>query len=87
MRPNLSDPTERTAYRRELLRFRREWRWAGIALTCAGVAGLLYSQLEGPPRPGVRMAARGTIAAGFAIFAYVIVARTRYHKARMAEEG
>ena len=87
MRPNLSDPAARKAYRRELLRFRRRWRWAGIALNCAGLAALLYSQLEGPPRPVLRMAGWGLIAMGFAIFAYVIVTRTRYHRARMAEAG
>ena len=87
MRPDLSDPAARAAYRRELLRFKRGWRWAGIGLCCAGLAVLLYSQLEGPPRPDLRMAAWGIIGLAFAIFAYVIVTRTRYHKARMAEEG
>jgi hypothetical protein len=85
MRPNLSDAAERAVYRRELLRLKRGWRWAGVALCCVGVAALLYSQLEGPPRPMLRMAGWGAIATGFASFLYVIVTRTRYHKRRMAE--
>jgi hypothetical protein len=85
MRPNLTDPAARTAYRRELRGVARPWRAAGLLLNVAGVALWLYGLYVEPWRPGLRLAGWGLIGAGWAIFAGVMVYRTRYHRARMAE--
>ncbi|HMG47068.1 MAG TPA: hypothetical protein VK614_06380 [Allosphingosinicella sp.] len=83
MRPDLSDPAARAAYRAELRGLARGWRLAGFAFILAGVAGLFYLRANGIGG-GLRAASWTAIAAGWAIFAAVIVHRTRYHKARMA---
>ncbi|MEA3061295.1 MAG: hypothetical protein QOJ94_1076 [Sphingomonadales bacterium] len=85
MKPDLSDAQNLAEYRRELRRYKRPVRIVGIAIVCLGVAGLLYSQMEGPPRPALRTGAWALIALGWLVLFYVIAARTRYHKARMAD--
>jgi hypothetical protein len=87
MRPNLSDPAARAAYKMELRGLARWWRALGFVLIVAGVAGQFY--LRGQDMAGAwpMRATWAAIAFGWAIFIGVIVYRTRYHKARMAEPG
>jgi hypothetical protein len=75
--PNLADPTERAAYRRELRGLVPWVRHAGmgLALVGAGVAVLK------PEWPGA--VALAIIALGFAMMVAGIGIRTRYHKRRM----
>lgn len=78
-RPDLEDIEQRKAYRRELRGYARPWRLLGLALIVAGVAVLLVRG-EGFDRLSVAL-----IIAGWLVWIPVIVARTRYHKRRMAE--
>lgn len=76
--PDLNDPEQRAAYRRELRGVARGWLYATMAFWAAslafwpwqaGTSGRTY----GPP----------LILAGLACAVVRIVLRTRYHKARM----
>jgi drug/metabolite transporter (DMT)-like permease len=78
-RPDLNDPEQRMAYRRELLRVHRGWRWVGLAFVTAGVAVILVNG-NGFDRLSIAL-----LIVGWAILAGVIVARTRYHRRRMRE--
>ena len=78
-RPDLKDPEQLRAYRRELGAYARPWRLLGLALIVAGVAVLLIRG-EGFDPLSVAL-----ILAGWLVWIPVIVARTRYHKRRMAE--
>ena len=75
--PNLKDPQERAAYRRELIRLHRGWRWLGLAIVCAGVAWV-FVRGEGWDATGIALEI-----AGWAILVAVIVMRSRYHRRRM----
>jgi len=83
MRPNLDDPAAAAAYRAELRRVAIGWRLLGFALVAGGAALLLASDPDAPTRRYAWIA----LAAGWAILIGVIVYRTRYHKARMTEDG
>jgi hypothetical protein len=85
MRPNLSDPAARAAYKKELRGLARWWRWLGFVLIAGGVAGQFYLRGNGLQEPWAMRATWGAIVLGWAIFVGVIAYRTRYHKARMAE--
>ena len=78
-KPNLDDPAERAAYRRELIGLYRPWRWLGLAIVVGGVALMFI-------RDGQFDAwSIGLLAVGWAILIGVIVQRTRYHRRRMRE--
>jgi len=77
VRPNLTDPEERAAYKRELRRIYRGWRILGLAIVCAGLVWLF---VRGVGFDGVSIT---LLAVGWAILIGVIVARTRYHRRRM----
>jgi hypothetical protein len=85
MRPNLSDPAARAAYQNELRRLARWWRLVGFMLIVGGVASQFYVRWQGIAGAWPMRAGWALIALGWAIFLGVIVYRTRYHKARMAE--
>ena len=85
MRPNLSDPATRAAYKAELRGLARWWRVLGFVLIVGGIAGLFYLRSQGMSDPGLRGRGWAAIALGWAIFLGVIVYRSRYHKARMTE--
>ena len=87
MRPNLSDPAARAAYKRELRDLARWWRGIGFVLVAGGVAGQFYVRGNDIQDIWAMRATWAAIALGWAIFIFVIVYRTRYHKARMAEPG
>ena len=76
-RPNLSDPAERAAYRRELLRVYRGWRWLGLALVVAGVVAMFIGGR------GFDATSLVLLGIGWAMLIGVINARTRYHRRRM----
>ena len=84
MKPDLSDPAARAAYKAELRRLARGWRLLGFVLILAGVAGQFYLRANAIDRGALWGASWTAIAAGWAIFIAVIGYRTGYHKARMA---
>ncbi len=75
--PNLADPAERAAYRRELRGLVPWVRYTGMALALLG-AGIAVLE---PTWPGA--IALAFIAFGFAMMVAGIGIRTRYHKRRM----
>lgn len=79
--PDLTDPIQRAAYRRELRAFARPWRWLGIALILGGAVVVLVRGRGFDPL------SLTMVAAGWVVFIGVIVARTRYHKSRMGRGG
>ena len=84
--PDLSDPAARAAYQGELRGLARGWRLLGFLLILGGVAGQFYLRGHGIGGQPCWAASWTAIAAGWVIFIAVIVHRTRYHKARMAED-
>ena len=86
MRPDLSDPAARAAYKLKLRALARGWRPPGFALILLGVAGQFWLRGQGVDEGGLWAASWTAIAAGWVVFIAVIVYRTRYHKARMAED-
>jgi len=76
-RPNLSDPAELAAYRRELRRLHRPWRILALAMV---IGGLISAMLD--PAHELWWYALMIVGA-VGVFA-VIVARTRYHQRRMS---
>jgi hypothetical protein len=81
MRPDLTDPEQYAAYRAELRRVAPGWRLIGFVLVAASAALLLASEPDDPMR---RYGWIG-LAAGWAVLIGVVLYRTRYHRARMAE--
>ncbi|MBV8908268.1 MAG: hypothetical protein JOZ20_04640 [Sphingomonas sp.] len=78
-KPDLSDPAQRAAYRRELIRLYRPWRWLGLAIVVAGVAAMFLGG------HGFNTISLVLLGVGWAILIGVIIARTRYHQRRMRE--
>ncbi|MDH7973101.1 hypothetical protein QH494_13010 [Sphingomonas sp. AR_OL41] len=75
--PNLNDPAELAAYRRELRALVPWVRYTGMALALLGAAiAVLWPQLPGALPLAV-------IALGFAMMVAAIGIRTRYHARRM----
>ena len=77
-RPDLSDPGQRLAYRRELQRVYRPWRYVGLALLVAALVGSSVDPEH--ERWWVVLLIVGALMT-FAI----IIARARYHQRRMRE--
>ncbi|GAA0321148.1 hypothetical protein GCM10009087_34260 [Sphingomonas oligophenolica] len=79
--PDLNDPAQRAAYRRELQGVARPIRYTGISFALLGVALALIRRQWFPDLPIVIPIA----ALGFGMLNMVagIVLRTRYHQARM----
>lgn len=89
MKPDLTDAEQREAYRTELRGLHRGWRLAGFALSLLGVILLAWPRMGGPWMLGpLPMQSWGwaALALAWMIFIGVIVARTRYHRRRMAEK-
>lgn len=81
--PNLNDPTERKAYRRELMGVAQGLRRTGVALAVLGSALILVNAYWTPIPNLFTLAA---IVGGFALMLMGIGARTKYHKRRMRGE-
>jgi hypothetical protein len=79
-RPNLEDPAERAAYRRELIGLNRGWRWLGLAIVVLSVAIMF---VRGSQFDALSLS---LLAVGWAILIGVIIKRTRYHRRRMRED-
>jgi len=79
--PDLGDPAQRAAYRRELQGVARPIRYTGISFALLGVALALVRRQWLPELP----AAIPLAALGFGVLNMIagIVLRTRYHQARM----
>jgi hypothetical protein len=85
MPPDLTTPEARRANRRELLGVARFWRIAGFAAMVAALGGLILTVMTEQPlwTSCLGIGSLLPIAVGWAMFIYVIVKRTRYHRRRM----
>jgi len=84
--PDLKTPEGQRAYRSELWRVARWWRWVGLGLVALSAAGLLmtrdaHAPLLGSPMGWLILAG---LVVGWGLASVGIVVRTRYHKRRMA---
>ncbi len=85
MRPNLDDPAERAAYRKELRRLMRVPRLLGFLFVILGTAIVIYAQragIEGALRP----IGFGVMGLGWLNLLMILYFQSRYHRARMAED-
>lgn len=78
-RPNLKEPEELAAYKRELRGLYKLWRWLGLAIVVAGVVVMFMRDGQFDLYSGA------LLFVGWAILIAVVIQRTRYHKRRMAE--
>jgi uncharacterized membrane protein YdjX (TVP38/TMEM64 family) len=88
MRPDLSDPAARAAYRSELRRVAIPWRVFGFALVIGGAIGMIVYG-RGPQSITDTVEGEASLAAvalGWALLIVAIVKRSRYHMARMGGE-
>lgn len=81
--PNLKDPAERAAYRRELQGVARGIRLSGIGLAALGAILVLLRRREMLDVP--LWLAATVLGAGVMLMITGIAARTRYHALRMRE--
>jgi len=86
MRPNLDDPAELAAYRQELRRLMRAPRIMGLLLIAVGAGLVIYARSAGISGALLPIG-WGFIAFGWLNLISIIWFRTRYHKARMAEDS
>ena len=86
MRPDLSDPAARAAYKTELRGLARRWRLLGFVLILLGVAAQFYIRSEGMEGAAPIAASWAMIALGWVIFIAIVAYRTGYHKGRMAQD-
>jgi len=81
--PDLRDPEQRSAYRRELMQVAKGPRRLGVALAVIGSTLILINAYWTPIPNLVTLAA---IVTGFALMLMGIGMRTKYHKRRMRGE-
>ena len=85
MRPNLDDPAERAAYKRELRRLMRVPRLLGFIFVILGTAIVIFAQ-----RAGVEGALKpigfGVMGTGWLNLLAILYFQNRYHRARMADD-
>jgi uncharacterized membrane protein HdeD (DUF308 family) len=79
--PNLKDPAERAAYRRELAEVARGTRVSGIIVAAIGAILVLLHRRELLAVP--LWLAASVVGAGLMLMITGIAARTRYHQLRM----
>lgn len=79
--PNLKDPLELAAYRRELRGFARGVRWGGVAITIVGTVIAALRALVWPAIP--ELIPMVVIAWGALLMLTAIALRTAYHARRM----
>lgn len=83
-RPNLKDPEQHAAYRRELAGVARRLRLTGLFVALAGALSVLLARREMVPLP--LWAAVVLLGAGMMLMITANATRSRYHRLRMAEE-
>ncbi|MDP3803669.1 hypothetical protein [Brevundimonas sp.] len=86
-RPDLSDDAKVAQYRAELRVVGRNQRLAGFALIILGAIAVWAAGYAGGAGPAVQWAGYAGLAVGWALMLAAIFLRTRYHRARMREEG
>jgi anaerobic C4-dicarboxylate transporter len=82
-RPNLNDPAERLAYRRELAGVAKGVRYSGVGLAALGALLAVIRALYWRDMP--KLIPQTVIVIAFALMAVAIMVRTRYHARRMRE--
>jgi hypothetical protein len=86
--PNLSDPAERAAYRRELKAYLRRTRLAGLVLVAIGAVMLLWPNIASQsPLVGslsLEQIGLGLAVPGWTLLVAVIIQRARYHRRRVS---
>ncbi|MCM8729511.1 hypothetical protein ACFO8O_00825 [Hephaestia sp. GCM10023244] len=82
--PDLGDPEQRRAYRRELMQVARTQRYWGIFLALVGIATLWMRRSGWSDYPAWLPPV--LIGAGIVLMLFGIVRRTRYHRRRMRGE-
>lgn len=84
--PDLKSPEGLRAYRNELWRVARWWRWTGLGLVALGAIGLVMACSQHLPLFGSALGTGAVflLAIGWGLAIVGIVIRTRYHKRRMA---
>lgn len=89
--PNLSDPAERAAYRRELVAYARPLRILGLALLLGGGVMVAWPRLSGQwvmvGDHSLQSLGWFVVATGFVVVIAVIFLRTRRHRLRMRGEA
>ena len=85
MKPDLSDPAERLAYRRELRSLYPVRRRVAVGLLVIGGVGLVLTRLLWKGSGLLEQLSWLAIGAGAAACVFVIILRTRYHRRRMAQ--
>ena len=85
--PDLSNPAERRAYRRELMAYRRSTRLIGLAIVIGGLLMVAWPRVTGRwvmvGSLSLELIGWIAIVLGWAVLVAVIVLRTRYHRRRM----
>jgi hypothetical protein len=84
--PDLKSREGLRAYRSELWRVARWWRWAGLGLVTLAAIGLVMASRQHLPLLGspLGLATVAGLVVGWGLAIAGIVIRTRYHKRRMA---
>jgi anti-sigma-K factor RskA len=85
-KPDLSTPEGLRAYRAEIWRVARWWRWTGLAIVALAALGFVVASKFDLPLLGspLGLATVAGLAVGWGLAIVGIVKRTRYHKRRMA---
>jgi hypothetical protein len=78
--PDLSDPVQRAAYRRELLGIARPIRYLGVALAVVGAVMIVIDARVTPLPKGLPWVVMG---AALVLMLAAIAMRGRYHNRRM----
>lgn len=86
--PDMSSSTLRRAYRAELRAVANGWRWAGLALICVAMVGVIYNfQYVGHHGTPLEIGALVLMAAGWVLFGVAFVKTNAYHRRRISGGG
>lgn len=84
-KPDLQSPEGRRAYRAELARVARGWRWTGLGIVALSVVGMVQmSRLDLPWSSPLGLATIAGLVVGWGLAVTGIIKRTRYHVRRLA---